>query len=217
MMNMCAVAGLASSGTAREAASIFRSALTSPCGDAGDRRAAGVGVELARPRNRRLNQHRRDRREDDRRRAARSDSALRSIVAPPPPKNIAKRDDHHDRGGERRRDRADQDVAVLHVRELVRDHAFELRRRSGSAGCPRSPRPPRAPGCGPSQTRSASDLGNDVAARHAAGRRAPPGALTTRYSRWSGPTSCAPIHRQHDLVREPVRREVGRRRRTGSR
>src|SRR5437870_820930 len=32
MMNMCAVAGFASSGTAREAASIFRSALTSPIG-----------------------------------------------------------------------------------------------------------------------------------------------------------------------------------------
>ena len=33
MMNMCAVAGLASSGTRRATASIFRSALTSPCGD----------------------------------------------------------------------------------------------------------------------------------------------------------------------------------------
>ena len=32
MMNMCAVAGLASSGTARDAASIFRSALTRPSG-----------------------------------------------------------------------------------------------------------------------------------------------------------------------------------------
>ena len=32
MMNMCAVAGLASSGTARDAASIFLSALTRPCG-----------------------------------------------------------------------------------------------------------------------------------------------------------------------------------------
>ena len=51
---------------------------------------------------------------------------LAAIVAPPPPKNIAKRDDHHDRRGERRRHRADQDVAVLHVRQLVREHAFEL-------------------------------------------------------------------------------------------
>ena len=32
MMNMCAVAGLASIGIARDAASIFRSALTRPCG-----------------------------------------------------------------------------------------------------------------------------------------------------------------------------------------
>jgi hypothetical protein len=32
MMNMCAVAGFASSGTTREAASIFLSALTSPSG-----------------------------------------------------------------------------------------------------------------------------------------------------------------------------------------
>ena len=44
----------------------------------------------------------------------------------PPPKNIAKRDDHHDRRRQRRGDRADQDVAVLHVRQLVREHAFEL-------------------------------------------------------------------------------------------
>ena len=67
MMNMWAVAGLASIGATRDAASIFCRALTRPLGDPGNRRAAGVRVELARPRNRGLNQHRGQRREDDRR------------------------------------------------------------------------------------------------------------------------------------------------------
>ena len=35
--------------------------------------------------------------------------------------------DEHDRRGDGRRDGADEDVAVLDVRQLVRDHPFELR------------------------------------------------------------------------------------------
>ena len=129
-----------------------------PVRDAGDRRAAGVGVELARPRNRRLNQHRRNRRQDDRREQRNRVAAL-AIVAPPPPKNIAKRDDHHDRGRQRRRHRAGEDVAMLHVRQFVRDARLRVRRRSGSAGCLRWPPRPRAPGCGRWQTRSATAPG----------------------------------------------------------
>ena len=125
MMNMCAVAGLASSGTARDAASIFRSALTRPFGLPAMRRAAGVGVELARPRNRRLNQHRRDRRQDHRRQQ-RDRVAAVAIVAAAAAEEHREARDHHDRRGERRRDRARQDVAVLHVRQFVRDHAFEF-------------------------------------------------------------------------------------------
>ena len=55
---------VASSGTRFETASILRSASASPYGLPGDRRAAGVGGELARPRDRHLDQHRRERRQD---------------------------------------------------------------------------------------------------------------------------------------------------------
>ena len=91
MMNMCAVAGLASSGIACDAASIFLSALDQAVGTAGDGRAAGVGVELARPRDGRLNQHRGDRRQDDRR-EQRDRIGASPVVVAPPPKNIANRD-----------------------------------------------------------------------------------------------------------------------------
>ena len=67
MMNMCAVAGLASSGIVLDAGFDLLERADQPLRTAGDRRAAGVGVELARSRDRRLNQHRRERREDDRR------------------------------------------------------------------------------------------------------------------------------------------------------
>ena len=77
MMNMCAVAGFASSGTrARRAFDLLERADQTERA-AGDRRAARIGVELARTRNRRLNQHRGDRRQDDRRQDARSDCRRR--------------------------------------------------------------------------------------------------------------------------------------------
>ncbi len=49
MMNMCAVAGLASIGIWRAPASILRSALTSPVGEPDNLRAAPVGRVLALP------------------------------------------------------------------------------------------------------------------------------------------------------------------------
>ena len=66
-MNMCAVAGFASSGICFDRISSLRSAFISPYGRSGDLGAAGIRVKLARPRDRRLHQHRRQRREDDRR------------------------------------------------------------------------------------------------------------------------------------------------------
>src|SRR5439155_20189516 len=68
-----------------------------PLWAAGDDGAAGVGVELARARNRRLNEHCGDRRQDDRR-DQRERIGPFPIVAPAPPEEHRKARNHHDRG-----------------------------------------------------------------------------------------------------------------------
>ena len=78
---------------------------------------------------------------------------------PPPniPAYIAMRATIMIAAADRRRDRADQDVAMLHVRQLVRDHAFELT----LAQHPQDPFGRRdgrvLRDCGRSRTRSATD------------------------------------------------------------
>ena len=72
MMNMCAVAGLASSGSALRAHLQLAQRVDQAVRAAGDLGAAGVGGELARARDGRLDQRRRNRREDASSRAARS-------------------------------------------------------------------------------------------------------------------------------------------------
>src|SRR5680860_876492 len=91
-------------------------------GVAADRRAAGVGRVLALARDRELDDARGDRRQQDHRQ--RGDQAERRVVVVAEP-------EHHvgevgDRGADRRGDRLDQDVAVLDVRQLVREDAAQL-------------------------------------------------------------------------------------------
>ena len=73
---------------------------------------------------------------------------------------------HHDRRRHRRRHRADQDVAVLHVRQLVRDARPRARARRACGGCPRWPPRPRATGCGPVANAFGDVVGDDVDLRH---------------------------------------------------
>ena len=127
-MNMCAVAGFASSGTC----CAMRLDLPKRAHEAerrsGNRRAPGVGRELARARDRGLDEH-------QPRAAPAPSSAAASRDWRPPGRpgsrrrtaRIARR--HHDGRRNRRRHRADEDVAVLHVRELVGEDAVEFLRR----------------------------------------------------------------------------------------
>ena len=105
--------------------------LGQPVRVAGDLRAAGVRRELARARNRHLDEHRGQRRQDDRREQRdRVVPAIAALAAPAVPAEdggvLRHAREHHDRRGERRGDGADEDVAMLHVRQLVRNDAFEL-------------------------------------------------------------------------------------------
>ena len=82
MMNMCAVAGLASSGTRFDDRVDLPQRVGQPVRVARDLRAAGVGRELARSRDRHLDQHRGDRRQDDRRQQRdRIVAAIAAVVA----------------------------------------------------------------------------------------------------------------------------------------
>ena len=129
MMNMCAVAGLASSGTRFASASIFRNASASAYGLPVIWARAGVGREFARPRDRHLNQHRGNRREDHHRKERNRIGPRLALVAAAAAEHAGihrHARQHHDRRGNGRRDGADQDVAVLDVGKLVRNDAFEL-------------------------------------------------------------------------------------------
>ena len=68
--------------------------------------------------------------------AARSDCCRRRDRRAPPAEQAREHRHprhHHDRRGNGRGDRTDQDVAMLDVRKLVRDDAFQLVRRSAPA------------------------------------------------------------------------------------
>ena len=114
--------------------------------------------------------------------------------------------DHHDGGRERRRDRADQDVAVLHVRQLVSEHAVELvvveHRRMPSVAATAA-----CSGSRPVANAFGDVLRDDVAARlrqvRALGEPA-----DDLVEAMPGPDLLRAVHAEDDLVREPVRREV---------
>ena len=109
--------------------------------------------------------------------------------------------DHGADGGGHRRD---QDVAVLHVRQLVGEHALQLAAGRGWAGCPGSPRPRRARGCGRWRRRSAADLGRRTAAASGS-RPCRPAPGRSGTARGTGPRSRArPGGADGDLVRVEV-------------
>ena len=128
-------------------------------------RARVVGLVLARPADRHLDHERRDGREDREQQRAEHVAAL-VVAATAAEDRAAHRHprDEGDRHRHRRRDRSDEDVAVLHVAHLVGEHAPDLVGARGPASGPGSRRPPRAPGCGRSRRR--------WAARPATGTRA---------------------------------------------
>ena len=83
-MNMCAVAGLASSGTRFDDRIDLAQRVGEPVRVAGDLGAAGIRRELARPRDRHLDQHRGNRRQDHHREQRDRIVAAIAIVAAPP-------------------------------------------------------------------------------------------------------------------------------------
>jgi hypothetical protein len=96
----------------------------------GDLRSAGVRIELARARNRRLHEHRSDRRDDDRREQGKwvraSAFVTPAAAAAEERRKLRHPRHHHDRGGDRGCHRADENVAMFDVRQFVRNHPFEL-------------------------------------------------------------------------------------------
>ena len=86
----------------------------------------GVGEVLALARDRELQEHRRDRRDQDR--SERTDEAERIVVvvAAEEERELQEVRDRSDRRADHRRDRHDEHVAVLDVRELMREHAADL-------------------------------------------------------------------------------------------
>jgi len=94
---------------------------------AADLRAQPVGLVFARPADRHLHQHRRHGRQDrDKQRTGETERA----VAPAAEEEAEIRE-HRDRARNRRGDRHDERVAVLHMRKLMRHHAFHLPGRQG--------------------------------------------------------------------------------------
>ena len=89
-------------------------------------RRGRVREVLALPRDGELEQRRRDRGDDDHQQAA--DRAERVVVVVAAEEAHEEEDvrDRRDRAGDHRRDRRDEDVAVLDVRELVGEHAANL-------------------------------------------------------------------------------------------
>ena len=177
MMNMCAVAGLASSGTRRATRLDLPQRVDEPVRRSGDRRAAGIGRELARPRDGRLDQAGGDRREDHHEQQRRGVRALAVVTAAAEEHREPRR--HHDRRGDRRGHRADEDVAVLHVRELVGDHAIEFfraeRAQDAFGGSHR-----RVLRVAPGRKRVRRAVGDDVHPAASAGPRAAQAAPPSR-------------------------------------
>ena len=130
-MNMWAVAGFASSGTRLETASILRSASARPYGVPAMLGAAGISSKLSRPGDGHLNQKRGKRRQNyHREQRDRIVSALAILattaVATKQRGEVRHTSNHHDRGRHRRGNRTDQNVAMLHVSQLVRNDSFQL-------------------------------------------------------------------------------------------
>ena len=119
---------------------------------------------------------------------------------------------HHDGCRDRRGDRADQNVAVLHVSELVRDDPFELLivQQPHDAFGRRDRRVARIAAGGERVRRR---VGNDVDLRHRQMRLRREPARHDRQP-MIRPDFLRAVHLQHDLVGEPVGDEVHHNRKT---
>ena len=129
MMNMCAVAGFASSGTLFDAPSSFRRAFMRPYGVPAILAPPASATKLTRSRDPRLNQHRRNRREDDgrdHRDRVRAFPVVAMAAAAKHGGELRHASEHHDGRGNGGSHRADENIPVFDVRKLVREHAFEL-------------------------------------------------------------------------------------------
>ena len=176
-----------------------------------DLRAASVRGILTRPGNRHLDEHCGQRRQNQgrqqRNRVVPAVPALVTAAIATENGGVLRHPGkHHDRGGQRRRDGAGEDVAILHVRKLVRKNAFELRiredaqdafgrRHGGVLGIP--------PGC----ERVGRRIGDHVHLRHWQ-HHLPGQTFDDVEEAMAGSDLLRAVHAQHDLVGPPVRDEV---------
>ena len=153
-MYIDACAGCTAIGRCSAMASMRRSALASGCAGAEQLGGAAVGLELAGSRHRHLDQRRGDRRED---RGGEHDQRVGVATVAVAAAEHRRVDRHlrheRDRRGDRGGDRADQDVAVLDVHQLVRHHALDLVGRERLQQAPGWRRRRRASGRGRWRTR----------------------------------------------------------------
>ena len=184
----------------------LRQTMGTPCNS----RAPLVGGELARARDRRLDDECGEGCQDGGGQKDEHVAAAPVLIHPtnppedePPPRN---RGEHHDGGGDRGRDRACEDVAVLHVRQLMTDHAFELRVAEESQD------PVGRGHRGVFRTASRREGVGGVGRDHVnlGHRQACPlgEPLDQTVQPVLRPHRLGLIHRQYDSIREPVRPEV---------
>ena len=174
-MYRVAVAGETGIGNGRDAALEGLERIGERLAVADQGGAGGIREVLALPRDGQLQDHRRDRRDDDRRQRAEHAERVVAVVGAAAEDHPELQDvgDGRDRRGDHRGDRADEDVAVLDVGELVREHGADLILRAGTCAAPRSRPRPRAWGCGRSRRRSAAPRGSCRRAASAPWRAAP--------------------------------------------
>ena len=135
MMNMWAVEGEASMGMRLDQAFQLLQAVDQRVGRADVLGGGGVGIVFARARDGHLDQHGGDGRQNHHERCRPTAAAAVVVVAAAAePEGHAGQ--HGDGGGERGGHRADQDVAMQHVAQLVGHHAFDFVVVHESAGCP---------------------------------------------------------------------------------
>ena len=208
MMNMCAVAGLASSGTARDAASSLRSALTRPIGLPA---SAAPPASAAYSRDREMAVCMSMAARGAKMIVARSTRGLfappsRLSLRPVAPQNIANREITMIAAARVAATELIKMSAMLDVRKFVCEDTFELlvvQAAQDTLGGSNGSVVGVTPGCEGVRRR----LGDDVNARH---WQASPSRKAAYYlmQAMTGSDFLRPVHPQNDLVREPIRREV---------
>ena len=165
-----------------------------------------VGLELPLARDGELDQHRADRREQQQR-------ELRdrvAVVVAPPAAEQEQVGQVADRAGDAGGERGDQHVAVLDVRQLVRDHALELLLRHVLEDAGRD-RDDRVVGVPPGGERVGLLVRRHRDDRHRQSRPlAEPVDHPVELGRLLLGDDLRAVHPEHDLIREEVHDEVER-------